>query len=477
MSAPNILLIVSDDHGYGDRSALGSCDAQTPHLDALARSGMEFTNAYVTAPICSPSRSGLIAGAYQQRWGAHWFDTSRFPPTERKVLPEMLGEAGYDCGYFGKVHYGHEQVGDRACPERHGFASSFYGLAGPSMGRLHYLTHSSDALQERGEDVQRVHGVSPMYENGTPVDTYQHLTVELADRTIDFLEADRRQGENQPFFCYTAFNAVHNFTWQLPQDELEARGLPSYSDFDPDVEEYVDWYDGAISPNLENGRAYYLAQLEIMDREIGRILDSLERSGQRENTLVVYMTDNGGSTCNYGDNAPLEGAKYSLYEGGIRVPLLVSWPSAISPGQTSDVLASSLDLVPTFLQAAGAEGPRDAHLDGRSLQQVWNGDGAGHEYLHFDTGFQWAVRNREWKLRWADPENDEYRRRILLVEHTDIGAGLSLVPIGSNVDESAAADCSAEQPEVVQELFKERSRWLDSIAGEQHDLMDREERS
>jgi arylsulfatase A-like enzyme len=443
MSAPNILLIVSDDHGYGDRSALGSSDARTPHLDALARSGIDFSQAYVTAPICSPSRAGLIAGAYQQRWGARWFDTSGFPPEGRTVLPEALARAGYDCGYFGKVHYGHEGPGDRACPDQHGFATSLYGLAGPSMGRLHYLTHSAEALRERGEEVQRVHGVSPLYENGTPTDTHQHLTVELADRTIDFLESDRPAGEQQPFFCYTAFNAVHNFTWQLPQDELDARGLPSYDDFDPEVADYVDWYDGAISPNLENGRAYYLAQLEIMDREIGRILEALERSGQRENTLVVYMTDNGGSTCNYGDNAPLMGTKYSLYEGGIRVPLLVSWPAAIRPGQTSDALVSSLDLFPTFLTAAGADVPPAAALDGRPLQQVWDGEGAGHEHLHFDTGFQWAVRNREWKLRWSDPENDAYRSSILRVEHTDIGAG--------------------EHPEVVQELLEERSRWLAAV--------------
>src|SRR5699024_169921 len=138
---------------------------------------------------------------------------------------------------------------------------------------------------------------------------------------------------------------VHNFAWQLPEDELAARALPSHDDFDPGTDEYIDWYDGAISPNLENGRAYYLAQLEIMDREIGRMLDHLEATGRLERTLVVYLTDNGGSACNYGDNTPLHGTKYSLFEGGVRVPLMLSWPGVIEPGTRSDALVSSLDLL------------------------------------------------------------------------------------------------------------------------------------
>src|SRR5699024_4289385 len=116
---------------------------------------------------------------------------------------------------------------------------------------------------------------------------------------------------------------------------LDARPLPRHDDFDPASADYIDWYDGAISPQLEHGREYYLAQLEIMDREIGRLLDHLEATGRRESTLVVYLTDNGGSTCNYGDNFPLDGTKYSLFEGGVRVPMILSRPGTVPAGERS----------------------------------------------------------------------------------------------------------------------------------------------
>src|SRR5699024_9749564 len=167
---PHILLIISDDHGYGDLSSRGSADARTPHLDRLAAEGMSFDSAYVTAPICSPSRAGLIAGAHQQRWGGHWFSDSSFPPAPRPVLPELLGEGGYRTGYFGKVHYGFEQPGDRACPERHGFDCSFYGMTSTSAGRLHYLHHSRASRERLGDDFHAVHGVNPMFDGGREVD-------------------------------------------------------------------------------------------------------------------------------------------------------------------------------------------------------------------------------------------------------------------------------------------------------------------
>lgn len=469
---PNILLIVSDDHGYGDLSSRGSKDASTPHLDRLATEGVDYQNAYVTAPICSPSRAGLIAGTYQQRWGSYWFNDSSFPPPDKQVMPEMLKDLGYRTGYFGKIHYGKEGLGDRACPENHGFDESFYGLAGASMGRLHYIHHSEDSRDRLGPEVDAVHGVSPMYENGQPVDSEGHLTTVFADRAINFMDAKSGFGnsgsdrsESDPFFCMIAFNAVHNFNWQLPQTELDARALPAVDDFDPEVAEYVDWYDGAVSPNLQYGREYYLAQLEIMDREIGRLLEHLEDTGERENTLVVYLTDNGGSNCNYGNNEPLYGTKYSLFEGGVRVPFIMSYPGRAPENSRSSALVSSLDLCPTFIDAAGGDPERFGFLDGLSLLDEYGSRDSVHEVLHFDTGFQWAVRTKDWKLRFVD-EQSKFRERIRTVEHTDIGSGLALTSLLHDCDESPGSDVSGTNPEVVRDLMALREDWKQSIGAD-----------
>lgn len=483
----NILLIVSDDHGYGDLGLRGSDpDVSTPHLDALAASGRLYDNAYVTAPICSPSRAGLIAGQYQERWGAHWFTDSAMPPQAVPSLAELLGERGYRTGYFGKIHYGQDKPGDRACPPHHGFDTSFYGVAALSMGRLHYLHHSRAHEEAYGEAAKR-HGVSPMWEGAGEetweVDCERHLTEEFVERAIDFVGhghgaapgADGATGSDagagsddasadSPFFAMVAFNAVHNFTWQLPQHELDARGLPSHPDFDAETNDYLDWYDGAVEPNLENGRAYYLAQLEIMDREIGRLMAHLEETGLRENTLVVYMTDNGGSHCNYGRNTPLEGSKYTLYEGGVRTPLIISWPGATEPGSVSKALVSSLDLMPTFIGASGVPLGVDDVCDGKDLRDSLRDPVAPvHDVLHFDTGFQWAVRTRDWKLRFVDPES-RARASILQVEHTDIGSGMQLSPATDDLaglDETQ--DVSSEHPEELAHLQQLHEAWREEM--------------
>ena len=382
ISRPNILCIISDDHGYGDISwEGGNEDVHTPNLERLAARGVSFRQGYVSAPICSPSRRGLITGAYQQRWGGRWFDTSAFPPPERPTMPELLGQLGYRTGYFGKIHYGSsDDYGTRSCPDRHGFREAFYGLASLSMGGLHYMRHSEQDVVEYGPERAKVHGVQPMVHNGEKVDCHEHLTIEFARRAVDFM-SDPGQGlgegqqedEERPFFCMVAFNAVHNFTWQLPQWKLDERGLPSHPEFDPDTSDYLDWYDGAIWPNLDHGREYYLGQLELMDAQIGRLLDHLEETGQIDNTLIVYLTDNGGSTCNFGNNAPLAGTKYTLHEGGVRVPYVIAGPDVKEPGSRSQALVSSLDLLPTFVAAAGVRCLRTSPSTGSTSARCFGG--------------------------------------------------------------------------------------------------------
>ena len=255
---PNVVVILSDDHGYADR---GSCgvhpDVVTPHLDALAAGGVECTNAYVTAPVCSPSRAGLIAGRYQARWGVHWFGDASFPEAYPSIA-ERFADLGYVTGYLGKVHYGKEDVGDRGCPPHHGFAETYYGLAGQQMGRLNYLHHSDAAVQEYGPEAAWRMAVQPMLEGDDPVALEGFLTDELGRRACDFIT----RHADEPFYLQLCFNAVHNFCWQLPAEELKRRGLPGMADWQGDsVPDYQDWYDGVITPNLEHGREYYLAQL------------------------------------------------------------------------------------------------------------------------------------------------------------------------------------------------------------------------
>lgn len=459
---PNVVLIVSDDHGYADRGALGQAgDVSTPGLDRLAAEGMSFDQAYVTAPICSPSRAAIISGQHQGRWGAQWFDDSRFPD-HLPSLAERFQELGHLTAYLGKVHYGHEVPGDRGTPPHHGFDRSFYGLAGQQMGRLNYLRHGAAAVAEYGEFAAVASAVQPMLEGDRAVDCEVFLTDELGRRAREFVrDCSRRR---QPFFLMLAFNAVHNFCWQLPAEDLARRGLPARDDFRGARADYRDWYDGQISPRLEHGRGYYLAQLELMDAQIGGLLDELATCGVEQDTVVAYLTDNGGSTCNFACNAPLRGTKYTLWEGGIRVPLLVRWPAGgVVAGGRCDAVVSSLDLFPTLLDLAGAPAERYEHCDGASLTPALRGRPyRGHEELHWDTGFQWAVRSGRWKLTSVDQSSPSVRG-IRQVEHADPGPALRLHDLESDPGEEF--DLSGQRPDIVGALRAAHVEWRTSVFG------------
>lgn len=462
MTRPNVIVIVSDDHGYADRSALGVVDdVHTPGLDRLANEGMSFDQAYVTAPVCSPSRSALISGQHQGRWGVQWFQDSRFPD-HLPSLAEQFKAEGYTTAYLGKVHYGGEVVGDRAAPPHHGFDHTFYGLAGQQMGRLNYLRHSTAAVQEYGEFGASASAVQPMLEGDDVVDCEEFLTAELGRRARDVVSGCTQREE--PFFLMLAFNAVHNFCWQLPQEELDRRSLPSRGDYQGDGKDYLDWYDGQIAPGLDHGRDYYRAQLELMDAEIGALLDHLDASGLAQDTVVVYLTDNGGSTCNFASNAPLRGTKYTLWEGGIRVPFLVRWPGGgVTAGAHSGAVTSSMDIYPTVLDLAGAPPESYAHCDGLSLRAALRGDDvAGHDELHWDNGFQWAVRSGRWKLAHVD-EDSAGAQGLRDVEHADPGTGIRLHDVVTDPEEQH--DLSASRPDLVASLMAAHGSWRDSVFG------------
>ncbi|MFF1823379.1 sulfatase [Kribbella sp. NPDC058245] len=454
MPKPNILLIVSDDHGYADRSTLGlHPEVRTPALDRLAAEGVSCTDAYVTAPICSPSRAAIISGRYQQRWGAEWFESSSFPPDDVPSLAERLKDEGYRTGYFGKVHYGGEDIGDRACPPHHGFETTLYGLAGQSFGRLNYLHHSQEAQAEYGDPAAVHMAVQPLLSGDEPVEHEGFLTAEIGRRAAAFINEEAER----PYFCMVAFNAVHNFCWQLPDEELEARNLPKFTDWTPDTgQTFGDWYDDAIVPNLPHGREYYLAQLELMDAEIGKLLATIDNGEDAGNTIVVYVTDNGGSTCNFGDNTPLRGTKYTLWEGGIRIPMLWRWPDVLPAGQTCASLLSTLDLVPTLTAAAGAV---PGITDGIDALSALRGAGPGHSALHWDCGFQWAVRDSDWKLSWVD--DTEEARHLQAYEHAPMGKGLFLANLADDVSEQR--NLLDSEPEIAARLSTLHQEWRAEI--------------
>ncbi len=453
---PNIVLIVSDDHGHADRSARGiHHDVRTPALDRLAAEGITCADAYVTAPICSPSRSGMISGRQQQRWGSLWFSNSQFPPDQEPTMAETLQRQGYRTGYFGKVHYGPETVGDRACPPHHGFETTLYGLAGQSEGRLHYMHRSEALVEQAGPEAARRTAVLPLRKGDEPYEFEGFLTDELGRAAREFV-AD--PDDERPFFCMLAFNAVHNFCWQLPPEELERRGLPAHADWQgPDVEDYGEWYDDAIMPNLPHGREYYLAQLELMDAQIGELLDLLDRTGQAENTIVVYLTDNGGSTCNWGDNTPYRGTKYTLWEGGVRVPMIWRWPGTVPAGSHTEVPVSSLDLHPTFAAASGAAVPNG--LDGVDIADVLAG-GTLERTLHWECGFQWAVRDGDWKLYAVDSDSvtaAELRRK----EHAPVGSGIHLARLDRDPGEQV--NLADDHPDQVARLTQLHQHWRSAM--------------
>lgn len=448
-----MLLIVADDQGWADLRCAGLADdVDTPNLDRLAASGLRFTRAYATSPICNASRAGVITGCYQQRFGTFWYGGEGLPEQGFPTLAELLAGAGYRTGYVGKFHYGKHSVhrpGERSFPLEHGY-QSFYGFSG---GRKHYLIHSQ-AAEDEFRATRKEHGKSgqslrkgPVWLDDEAVDQEGFSTELLTDRALAFLAG----GSNEPFFLTLAFNAVHNFTHQLPQEYLDKHGLAGYRDWDPATEDYYDWYRAGRRPNNPEGRAHYLGQLHYLDRAVGEVLDALEREGLARDTLVIYIGDNGGSTPIYADNGPLRGSKYTLYEGGLRVPLLLSWPGRIARGGLRENVVSGMDLLPTVCVAAGVPVPE--HVDGMDLAPLFTAEapGLGHEVLVWDTGHETAVRQGRWKLKTAKSN------RHADYEMVEVELGTFLYDLEADPGESQ--DLATQHPQVVERLTRLHAEW------------------
>lgn len=403
---PSILLLISDDQGYGDMSCYdGAPDARTPNMDRIAATGVRFLQGYVTSPICSPSRTAILFGRHQARFGTLWFSDGRFPSDTDPTLAGALREQGYATGYIGKVHYcaDFKEPGHAGFPLQHGF-ESFYGYCHHTID---YLKHKQADVDEVGADNAAIVGVGPMWNGAVKRDATGYSTDLFGEAAVEFIRSHR----DRPFFLQVAFNAVHNFVHQLPEAYIRQYNLETVEDWQPEKEGYLDWYRRVLRCDTwlhedPEYRRLYLACLDLLDIQVGRILDTLEELGLRENTLVIYLSDNGGSPRTCACNAPLSGTKYTLSEGGVRVPFLMSWPARIPNGRVIDETVSALDIYPSALAAATGQADAAPGSDGINLLPLLSGKerSAGHEALFWDSGWEWAVRVGDWKL-WVTEQD------------------------------------------------------------------------
>jgi len=371
---PNIVLILMDDLGYGDLGSYGVADAKTPHMDRLAREGVKLTDFYANGPSCSPTRAGFITGHYQQRYGIEWplgsqpDDSTRGLLPAETSLPRLLKSAGYATGLIGKWHLGRKPAFH---PNRHGF-DEFWGFLG---GAVDYYT-KVDAT-----------GRHDLFHNDTAASHSGYLTDEITTRARSFIETHR----TGPFFLELAYNATH-WPYQPPvlgerhrvrRDELRAA---------PDLER-------RIAILREGSRADYVAMLESADRGVGAILTTLDRLNLSRNTLVILTSDNGGEWLSR--NAPLFHRKFTLWEGGIRVPALIRWPARLPAGIVSRQVGITMDLTASMLSAAGVTPPPSYRPEGIDLIPLLEGRRTIERTLFWRTQapgrLQRAARRGRWK--------------------------------------------------------------------------------
>ncbi|WP_075590523.1 sulfatase [Labilibacter marinus] len=417
---PNIVLLFSDDAGYADFGFQGSKDMITPNLDKLAKSGIRFTEGYVSESTCGPSRAGMLTGKYQHRFG---FEENNVPgymspnsaldkddmgiPLDEKTIADYLKPLGYTSAIFGKWHMG---GADRFHPMKRGF-DEFYGFRGGARSYYAYLKEPAEHLNK----LEKNFGNFQEHEG--------YLTDKLAEEAVDFIE----RNQDKPFFAFVSFNAVHT-----PMDAEEE-----------DMKKF---------PQFEGKRKEVAAMTLAMDRACGKIMDKLKELGLDKNTIVVFANDNGGPTDkNASVNYPLAGTKSNHLEGGIRVPYLMSWPGQLKKNTTYNYPVSTLDFLPTFVSLAGGDVNDIEETDGVDLMPYIQGKNSErpHQTLYWKKDCRAAVRDGDWKLlRFPDRPAELYN-------------------IAKDISEEN--NLAAQHPEKVKELYKkifdwestlERPRWL-----------------
>lgn len=408
----NVVVIVTDDQGWADFSAYDhhANDIDTPNLDRIALEGVRFTNGYVTAPVCSPSRAGWNTGRYQQRWEDPKSSWDPGLPSHITTLAERFKSAGYDTAKVGKTDFGanfyeHEV---REYPLRHGY-DTFLGFAHHGHD---YSLLSWEVFNKTPDPLGRTKargGLGPLMHNrGWQSYTKGYTTEIFTNEAIRFIE----RSHEKPFFLTVSYNSVHHLIHQVPWRYLKPFGVAPILNFDPDTMGDYSVYHGkykkpGVIPEGDM-RKFYLANLACLDHNVGLLLDTLEKEGLSEDTLVVFFSDNGGSPYTGANNWPLRGSKYVLFEGGVRVPMAMRLPGRIAAGKVLTQPVSTLDIAPTVLTAAGVRFPRK-DMDGVSLWSALLGktpvNATRPLFWRFNNsrGAQFAVRKGNWKLvRSAD---------------------------------------------------------------------------
>ncbi|HUY91680.1 MAG TPA: sulfatase [Pirellulales bacterium] len=396
--SPNVVVILADDLGYGELGCQGNRQIPTPHIDSIAAAGVRFTAGYVTGPNCSPSRAGLLTGRYGTRFG-HEFNPigarNEEPeyglPLGETTLADVLRDAGYVTGAIGKWHLGGAA---KYHPQRRGF-DSFFGfmheghfyapapwsglatmlrrrtLPGGGLGRRTFgdVTYST----QMGGNEPEYDANNPLVRDGQPEAEAAYLTDAFTREAVDFIDRQR----DKPFFLYVAYNAVHS----------PLQGADAYFKKFASIDDVH--------------RRIFAAMLANLDDGVGAILAKLESAGLENDTLVFFLSDNGGPTRELtSSNKPLRGEKGSVYEGGVRVPFMVRWPGRLPAAAVYDEPVSSTDIFATAAAVAGAKPRQGRTLDGVNLMPYLTGKASGrpHEMLYWRQGRNTALRSGDWKL-------------------------------------------------------------------------------
>jgi arylsulfatase A-like enzyme len=400
---PNVIIFLADDLGYGEMGFQGNPEIPTPHIDSIAKNGVRFTSGYVSGPYCSPTRAGLMTGRYQTRFGHEWNEGPATPggrtfglPVEEKTIADRMKALGYATCAVGKWHLG---KGPEFIATNRGF-DEFYGTVAntPFVNPPNFI------------DTRVSTEVTPIKDDSF------YTTDAYAARAVDWIG---KQGE-KPYLLYVPFNAQHA-PLQAPQ-------------------KYLDRF-----PNIaETNRKLFAAMLSAMDDAVGAILKKVRDQGHEEETLIVFVADNGGPTqSTTSKNGPLRGFKFSTLEGGVRVPFCMQWKGKFAAGTTYEHPVIQLDLLPTAVAAAGGTIDPAWKLDGVNLLPYLTKerDGAPHEALFWRMGPQWAIRQGDYKLVCANVDMNQTRLYNL---KEDIGE---------------AHDLSATQPEKLKELQAAYDAW------------------